>query len=84
MKGKVISSQHTLEIDGNQVDICYEFVSNEISIYVNGFHFTSNHFTPSFKVFNYVNLMDLAVKTLGYYLERKARKENELNSTNEE
>lgn len=67
MKGEVLSSQHTLMIDKIQIDICFNFHSSELSIIIEGTEFTHYYYNPSFKTFNYINLMDLASKSLDYW-----------------
>lgn len=67
MKGQVLSSQHTLLIDQIQIDICFNFHSSELSIIIEGTEFTHYYYNPSFKTFNYINLMDLASKSLDYW-----------------
>lgn len=74
MKGEVLSSQHTLMIDKIQIDICFNFHSSELSIIIEGTEFTHYYYNPSFKTFNYINLMDLASKSLDYWRSKQAEK----------
>lgn len=75
MKGQVLSSHHSMEIDGTQIDIYFNFQSSEMIIYIEGQQFTHSHYSPSFKTFNYVNLMDIASKSLNFY---KIKKQQEI------
>ena len=67
MKGEVLSSQHTLLIDKIQIDICFNFHSSELSIFIEGKQFTHYHYSPQYKTFNYINLMDIARQSLHFY-----------------
>lgn len=64
MKGEIISSNHTVIIDGFQIDMWYNFQRSWLEIYVDGTLVTQAYFTPSFKTFNYINLMEVASITL--------------------
>lgn len=67
MKGEVLSSQHTLLIDKIQIDICFNFHSSELSIFIEGTEFTHYHYNPQYKTFNYINLMDIAGHSLHFW-----------------
>lgn len=75
MKGIIISSNHTVTIDGFQIDMWYNFERSHLEIYVNGELTTQGNFTPSFKTFNYINLMDVAATTLEKF--KKVQRERE-------
>ena len=77
MKGIIISSNHTVIIDGFQIDMWYNFERSQLEIYVNGELITHGNFTPSFKTFNYINLMDVAATTLEKYKRREMAREKE-------
>ncbi len=64
MNGQIISSNHTVFIDGFQIDMWYNFERSWLEIYVDGILTTQAHFTPSYKTFNYINLMEVATVTL--------------------
>jgi hypothetical protein len=64
MKAQIISGNHTIVIDGFQVDLWYNFERSYLQIFVDGELTTQNNFTPSFKIFNYINLIEVASVTL--------------------
>jgi len=77
MKGIIISSNHTVTIDGFQIDMWYNFERSQLEIYVNGELTTQGNFTPSFKTFNYINLMDVAATTLEKFKRKEIAREKE-------
>lgn len=70
MIGEIIASNHTVVIDGFQVDMCYNFQRSWLEIFVDGKLTTQAAFTPSFKTFNYINLMDVATTTIQKHKKR--------------
>lgn len=64
MKAQVISSNHTIQIDGFQIDLWYNFERSYLQIFVDGELTTQAHFSPSHKTFNYINLIEVATVTL--------------------
>lgn len=57
---RIISTQHTVEINGLQIDISYIFEALTIQIFVEGKLVQSGLFHPSRLVINYVNLVEIA------------------------
>lgn len=80
MKGIIISSNHTVIIDGFQIDMWYNFERSRLEIYVDGQLETQGNFTPSFKTFNYINLMDVAATTLEKHKKKKIAQDKESDS----
>lgn len=78
MKGQVLSSHHSMVIDEIQVDIYFDFYSSQMIIYIEGKEFTHSHYSPSFKTFNYVNLMDIAAHSLSFYKTKKRLEDERL------
>jgi hypothetical protein len=78
MKGQVLSSHHSMEIEGFQIDIYFDFQSSKMIVYIEGKQFTHSHYSPSFKTFNYVNLMDIAAHTLSFYKMKQQREIKQL------
>ncbi len=69
-------------IDQFQVDLWYNFERSYLQIFVDGQLTTQNNFTPSFKIFNYINLIEVATVTVQKHKRTLAalekEKENEL------
>lgn len=78
MKAQVISSNHTVIIDENQIDLWYNFERSWMQIFVNGEEQVGYHFSPSFKSFNYVNILEVATTILKRYRVRKESENREL------
>jgi hypothetical protein len=82
MKAQVISSNHTIMIDGFQVDLWYNFERSWLEIFVDGKLKVSSNFSPSHKTFNYINLIEVATTILQQHkkklaLQAQEQEENE-------
>lgn len=81
LKGKVyrtevISSEFSIEIEGDQIDIWYSYRHQEISVFVNGELVIQHHYTPARETFNLINLTEIAVKYRGVYITKKLQNQN--------
>lgn len=64
-------------IDQFQVDLWYNFERSYLQIFVDGQLTTQATFTPSFKIFNYINLIEVATVTIQKHKKTLARLEHE-------
>ena len=67
MKGQVVSSNHTIMIDGFQIDLWYNFERTWMQLFVEGELIIEGNYSPTHKQFNYVNLMEVASTALQVY-----------------
>ena len=74
MKAAIISTQVTFLIDGFQIDIFYLFDSLRLHIYIDGHLVTDTLFQPARHTFNYLNMSELAAKSLQLYLKSHANR----------
>lgn len=72
MRAQVASTNITILIDGYQIDIFYFFITRTMQIFVEGQLITDTIFEPARHTFNYVNMSDIAAKTLNFYLKYHA------------
>jgi hypothetical protein len=64
MKAQVVSSNHTIIIDGFQIDIWYNFDQSLLEIFVDGTLKVSGILSPVHRSFNYINLIEVATTIL--------------------
>jgi hypothetical protein len=71
MRAEIKSILTTVEIDDNQVDICYDFGSCMIDVFVDSQQIISWYFTPSRTIYNHMNMIELAAQALTRWKKKK-------------
>jgi hypothetical protein len=62
MKATLINIQTTIMIDEDQVDICYNYPTTELTIFINGIEVTHYNFSPTRAVYTTMNMITIAVE----------------------
>jgi hypothetical protein len=62
-------------IDQDQVDISFNYPTQELTIFINGVETTHYHFSPTRAVFSIINMIQIAVEVTEKYRKRKAQEE---------
>jgi hypothetical protein len=73
MEGKIITTSHTIEIKGKQIDLWYNFDQMTLQAFIDGVLILDSSFQPTRQSFNYVNVMDVSKTLLDNYEKRKAQ-----------
>jgi hypothetical protein len=60
MNAQVISSNHTVVIDGFQIDLWFNFKESSLDVFMDGLLIMSAPYHPSHKSFNYINIIEVA------------------------
>lgn len=75
MKAQIISTAHTVEIDGNQIDLYFNFQESTLTGFIEGKQILHSNYTPSYKSFNYINIVEVCTTLFKNHKEREAIKE---------
>lgn len=66
MKAQILSSQHTVMIEGFQIDLFYDLHNARMELFIDGAIQVSCVFRPNKVALNYSNILEVAI----YYYER--------------
>ena len=65
MKAQIVSSHHSVMIEGFQIDMIYDFSNNILECYVDGSLYKRVNFRPNYVALSYLNVLEVSV----YYFE---------------
>lgn len=71
MKATIIDTHHCIEIEGNQLDLFYNFINNTIQVYINGDHYISSTFHPGRVILSYTNVLQVGTTFYDHYITAK-------------
>jgi hypothetical protein len=74
----IVTTQHTVIINGAQIDILYLFDSNVIMMFVDGEVVQEAKFHPSRLVINYVNLIEVAEHIYELWMRKQKRSDSSI------
>lgn len=80
MTARLINIQTTIMIEEDQVDICYNYPTQELTIFINGIEITHYNFSPARAVYSTMNMISIAVEVRDKYLKRLRQQEEQNNS----
>lgn len=64
MKGEILATNHTIVIDGQQIDLWFNFRESTIQAFIDGVLVMSSHYSSTHKSFNYINILEVATTLL--------------------
>lgn len=65
MKAQIVSSHHSIMIEGFQIDLIYNFSAGTLDLYIDGVMERCMTFRPNYSALSYSNIIEVAV----YYFE---------------
>jgi hypothetical protein len=71
MIGEIIGTNHTVEINGKQIDLWYNFKLQTLQAFLDGELILDSTFQPTRQSFNYINIMDVSKTLLDNYEKKK-------------